>query len=249
MKNLLSGALVFVPVLNFAGVGTVCAQQATPPRVITSVPAEPGTFGTASTIVMNLQPEDFTPEIPGTTYSVGTGLFTSGASHFFAPLRLPAGAVIEAIEFFYFDASSQNPSAALILRDTSGNAVNTVLFDAAFPNVANGNNSLLATLATPITINNLTTHYQVRFLITAVGGNIGLRRIRVFYRLQVSPPPGTATFADVPVGDPLHRFVEALVAAGITGGCGGGNYCPNTAITRGQMAVFLAVALGLHWPN
>ena len=55
--------------------------------------------------------------------------------------------------------------------------------------------------------------------------------------------------ADVPVGSPLHQFVEALFAAGITGGCGGGNYCPNAPITRGQMAVFLAVALGLHWPN
>jgi S-layer homology domain len=68
-------------------------------------------------------------------------------------------------------------------------------------------------------------------------------------RLQVSPAPATATFADVPVGDPFHRFVEALVAAGITAGCGGGNYCPNAPITRGQMAVFLAAALGLHWPN
>ena len=65
----------------------------------------------------------------------------------------------------------------------------------------------------------------------------------------VSPAPGTASFADVPVDDPLHKFVEALVSAGITGGCGGGNYCPNAPITRGQMAVFLASALGLHWPN
>ena len=72
---------------------------------------------------------------------------------------------------------------------------------------------------------------------------------RLAWKRQVSPAPGTATFADVPVGSQFHRFVEALAASGITGGCGGGNYCPNAPLTRGQMAVFLAAALGLHWPN
>ena len=81
------------------------------------------------------------------------------------------------------------------------------------------------------------------------GTKLSFQAVRVYYRLQVSPAPGTATFSDVPVGDPFHRFVEALVSAGITGGCGGGNYCPNAPVTRGQMAVFLAAALGLHWPN
>jgi hypothetical protein len=74
-----------------------------------------------------------------------------------------------------------------------------------------------------------------------------LTAMRVYYKLQISPDPATATFADVPVGHPFHRFVEALVAAGITGGCGGGNYCPDAPVTRGQMAVFLSAALGLHW--
>jgi hypothetical protein len=53
----------------------------------------------------------------------------------------------------------------------------------------------------------------------------------------------------VPVGHPQLQFVEALVAAGITAGCGGGNFCPDAPVTRGQMAVFLAAALGLHFPN
>jgi hypothetical protein len=53
----------------------------------------------------------------------------------------------------------------------------------------------------------------------------------------------------VPPSSSIFRFVEALADAGITGGCGGGNYCPDSPVTRGQMAVFLASALGLHWPN
>jgi hypothetical protein len=61
-------------------------------------------------------------------------------------------------------------------------------------------------------------------------------------------PTGTPTFSDVGVLHPYYRFVEALAAAGITGGCGGGLYCVNAPITRGEMAVFLAAALGLHFP-
>jgi hypothetical protein len=69
------------------------------------------------------------------------------------------------------------------------------------------------------------------------------------YKLQVSPAPGAATFGDVPTNHPYFRFIEALYASGITAGCGAGNYCPGNAITRGEMAVFLAKALGLHFPN
>lgn len=79
-------------------------------------------------------------------------------------------------------------------------------------------------------------------------GAIRLHHVRLLWTRRVSPAPAFATFADVPVGSAQHRFVEALVAAGITGGCGGGNYCPGQAVTRGQMAVFISAALGLHWP-
>jgi hypothetical protein len=65
----------------------------------------------------------------------------------------------------------------------------------------------------------------------------------------VSPAPQTATFGDVPVDHQFFRFVEALAAAGITGGCGNGNFCPNNPVTRGQMAAFLSIALGLHFPD
>jgi hypothetical protein len=65
---------------------------------------------------------------------------------------------------------------------------------------------------------------------------------------QVSPPPATASFGDVPLDHPLSQFVEALAKSGITGGCGGGNFCPDNPLTRGQMAVFLAKGLGLSWP-
>jgi hypothetical protein len=69
-----------------------------------------------------------------------------------------------------------------------------------------------------------------------------------WWHLQVSPAPLSASFGDVPTDHPYFRFIEALADSGITVGCGGGNYCPGSFITRGEMAVFLAKALGLNWP-
>ncbi|MGE5413430.1 MAG: S-layer homology domain-containing protein [Syntrophomonadaceae bacterium] len=75
--------------------------------------------------------------------------------------------------------------------------------------------------------------------------------VEVWWRRSVSPPPATASFGDVPTSHPFFQFVEALKASGITGGCSASPplYCPDSALTRGQMAVFLAKALGLNWPG
>jgi hypothetical protein len=53
------------------------------------------------------------------------------------------------------------------------------------------------------------------------------------------PPPCTGIFPDVSCGSPFAPWIEQLFHEGITGGCGGGNYCPNNPVTRQQMAVFL----------
>jgi ELWxxDGT repeat protein len=51
-----------------------------------------------------------------------------------------------------------------------------------------------------------------------------------------------ATFADVPTDYWAWRFVEALVASGITGGCGPGEFCPTRRVTRAEAAIFLVRA-------
>jgi streptogramin lyase len=54
------------------------------------------------------------------------------------------------------------------------------------------------------------------------------------------PPPATGTvFSDVPVSNSFAPWIEQLAGFGITGGCGGGDYCPSSSVTRAQMAVFL----------
>ncbi len=78
--------------------------------------------------------------------------------------------------------------------------------------------------------------------------DVAIRMVRIRWKRQVTPAPGTATFNDVPTNHPFFQFVEALSASGITAGCGTDIYCPDAPLTRGQMAVFLSKALGLHWP-
>jgi len=53
------------------------------------------------------------------------------------------------------------------------------------------------------------------------------------------PPACTGVFADVPCSSAFAPWIEALAAQGITGGCGGSNYCPSSPVRRDQMAVFL----------
>ncbi len=71
--------------------------------------------------------------------------------------------------------------------------------------------------------------------------------IAIVYLRQVAPAPATASFTDVPSGAPFFNEVEQLKKSGITLGCGGGNFCPDSPVTRGQMAAFLSRALGLNW--
>ena len=57
-----------------------------------------------------------------------------------------------------------------------------------------------------------------------------------------TPPPATGIFGDVPASDPFAPWIEELYREGITAGCGGGDYCPASSVTRAQMAAFLVRA-------
>jgi IPT/TIG domain/S-layer homology domain len=59
------------------------------------------------------------------------------------------------------------------------------------------------------------------------------------------PPPCVGDFTDVPCSSPYAPWIEQLAAEGITGGCGGQNYCPLNNVTRGQMAAFLVNTFSL----
>ena len=59
------------------------------------------------------------------------------------------------------------------------------------------------------------------------------------------PPPCAGIFGDVPCPSLFADWIEQLAAEEITGGCGGGNYCPDNPNTRAQMSVFLVKTFGM----
>jgi hypothetical protein len=61
-----------------------------------------------------------------------------------------------------------------------------------------------------------------------------------------TPASCTGVFGDVPCPSQFADWIERLAAEGVTGGCGNGNFCPATASTRGQMAVFLTKTFHLQ---
>jgi hypothetical protein len=57
------------------------------------------------------------------------------------------------------------------------------------------------------------------------------------------PPCVTPAFNDVPCTSIYAKWINELVLRGITVGCGGGNYCPTSPVSRQEMAVFLLATL------
>lgn len=66
--------------------------------------------------------------------------------------------------------------------------------------------------------------------------------IAYYSELQKWLSPGSNEFADVPPSHWAYSYVNAIRGAGITGGCGNGNYCPDSLVSRDQMAAFLVRA-------
>lgn len=60
-----------------------------------------------------------------------------------------------------------------------------------------------------------------------------------------TPPSPTGIFSDVPTNYWAAAWIEQLAAEGITSGCAAGVYCPESPVTRAQMAVFLVKAFNL----
>jgi len=84
-----------------------------------------------------------------------------------------------------------------------------------------------------------TTRRSIRVLATLLLGGV------------ISFPLGVIAsdnFADVPDSNTYHNDINAIAEAGVTTGCGNGNYCPSAFVTREQMAAFMnrlgALAVG-----
>ena len=207
-------------------------------------------LGVRTVYALSFQESDSTTTF---AYNANTHRYRTGGSLWFdaALTDLPAGAQFLGLELEGCDTNAtQAATAVLFYRDAPAGPTNSI------GSVSTGGGATpgcaffggIDNLPPVFFVDNRTKGYWIRIELGAADASTAIGAVRVYYKLRVSPAPGVATFNDVPVSNPFFQYVEALVAAGITGGCGGGSYCPNAPVTRGQMAVFLSVALGLHFP-
>jgi len=180
----------------------------------------------------------------------------STTSNVYAAVELPAGALITGMRIFYYDNNASLDMSVRLRRAyaepsergdveirswvSSGSPGYGMVYVDVDPDV---------TVVRRYLAGYLTFGYQSYYLwATLPAGTFHrLRGVAIFWNRQVSPAPAVATFNDVATNHWAFRYIEALVNSGITAGCGSDNYCPDANVTRAQMAVFLAKALGLHW--
>lgn len=206
----------------------------------------------------------FEPRDSATTFTsnVSTGRWvTGGPSFLYASLpAIPNGAVLVQVLFYIEDSDGTADFSGRLCRHWTDSATGLnpgMDCPVNIKTTGTGNNVIYAGLSPDLNYRFDVDHdgiiENVSYTLSggwgsSTTGSLKLRQVRLLWKRQVSPAPGFATYADVPVGHPYHRYVEALAAAGLTGGCGAGMYCPDAPMSRGQMAVFLSAALGLHWP-
>lgn len=251
VRVVVSSAFLALPASLFAQAGFDGAS-------LTLVPAHraaPTAAGSGSSI-LSIGFSSFVPASSAVTYDQDPSnesywFQTSGtAASWTARLSLPTGAVVDSIELDACHSSATGFLGFGMSTSPAGAKGTTNVTTVAGTGTTGCGLFPVTPSNPPLVIDNAAFNYWLFlgwFLDFSSADEVA--GMRVHYHLQVSPDPAVATFTDVPVGHPQHRFVEALVAAGVTAGCGGGQYCPDNPVTRGQMAVFLSVALGLNWPN
>jgi hypothetical protein len=182
----------------------------------------------------------------GACYSVEASAPNTTAT-FGAGVHLPAGALVQHIRVFWYASAAGLPCVVGLYKLANTDGTITALSSMVPNSAAEGDQSTLSP-AFSETVDNMNYTYLFRAGFTrGASTTVRFRSFAVYYKLQVSPAPAIASFTDVPTNHWAFQYIEALRASGITGGCGGGAYCPDNPVTRAQMAVFLAKSLGLHY--
>lgn len=264
MKNRFSGRVLLIGIAFALAIASISsAAEKHMNQMPTTVPAgvetpkgdqTPDTFGLTATSSASVWSYQFQGSTPFNDQISDDGdgyrTMTAGSRIFIAPLDLPAGIQIEAIRLDNCDNTASG-NLSLTMYDSFGDhTFNTIATVTSTDATACGENTFV--LATPYAYDGNAGHFLSLYVFQSiVDPTLKFRGAHVVYRLRVSPAPGTATFTDVPLSDFAFQFIEAFSAAGITVGCNASppQFCPDRNVTRREMAVFFAKALGLHFPN
>lgn len=253
-------ALILSTTLDAKAAGSAARKTNDPPDPATAQMAGPGVpeFGPVSYEVATITAYDFKPfaavgDVSGIDSDGNSYIWASGGNNkgFSASVQIPAGVVIDYVGLRYCDTTA-NSAFTVNLDDIKGDSTFTVAINTTFPD--SGCTTAYNPSAAGYNWDFNSTHSLDVILFQAgpdVAGQVKFRGAEVWYKRKVSPAPGTATFTDVPLSDFAFQFIEAFSSAAITVGCDpvGPKFCPDRNVTRREMAVFFAKALGLHFPN
>ena len=208
-------------------------------------------WGTSSTGTYTLHAVEFVPAASYIGYETLNWMryVTGGGASLTAAVHLPTGALVGNMFAAVCDTSAGTDLHVKLWKCPSDPFTNACVTMTTVSSVGlDGCDwAFIVGGPFPFTVDNDNYTYFVEYVSSTADGSQQLDSVRFFYQLQVSPAPASATFGDVPTNHIFFRYIEALAASGITAGCGNGNYCPDQPVTRGEVAVFLAKALGLHW--
>ena len=250
--------LLGVSLVVFTCARVASSQTLSEPRWQATTAHPPAGFGTQDYTVTSISALGFYPGDSSQEYHTSGSLGRFGGvnaeQHFYAPLEIPAGVIIDFIGFSNLNDGEANVMAIhLLRREANGDLTDLVDLDNTPHTVwemdFNGSPLGILWLGTGTGFTSFTLILDME-----VAPNPNLQyfgSVQVWWRRTVSPAPANASFNDVPTTHPFFQYIEALKNSGITGGCQASPplFCPSEPVTRGQMAVFLAKALGLHWPD
>jgi hypothetical protein len=238
--------------------GVAATEKSVASKQVATTQQAPDEFGTQNYTVTTIGAGSFTPgsddnSIYAPYYTPYSFRYSNtGDTHYYATVDIPSGALVD---FVGLESGCYNGPAGtgvqLSLVDRFGAVTPIVGFSCSQHSPATDYN------ASPVGFQLVQNAHKMLVVDVETIGNGNpnpwgdFAWVEVWWKRAVSPPPATATFTDVPTSDPFFQYIEALAASGITAGCNQTppKFCPDQPLTRGQMAVFLAKGLGLHWPD
>jgi S-layer homology domain len=180
------------------------------------------------------------------TYNVTSDYYryfmNSGYHYLGSGINLPSGAILSGVRAYYYDNHAGNIEV-FIWRKTMPSARS--LLGSAASSGTPGYGSLYLSLSH--TIRNGDGNYVI--YVGASTGTSALRvaGVRLFWRRQMRTGL-SHPFNDIGgLSSEFQNAIAALYQSGITTGTTPTTYSPFSPVNRGQMATFLARALGLHW--
>ncbi len=192
--------------------------------------------------IASVTPSSGSPD-GGTSVAIAGGNFQAGASVWFGP-----AAASEIVWNGPTEIEAMTPALSpgavydvLVRNEDSGTAVLVQAWTTDFLDVAPSDpfhDAILTVLREGITSGCGAGNYCP--LASVTRAQMAVFLVKAKFGSAYQPPAASGTvFADVPADAFAAAYIEQLAALGVTGGCGGGNYCPHAPVTRAQMAVFL----------